>query len=124
MPLTFAERGKYLRDRTVNAVHMIRHGNFRLFWESLVFEINHGKNLLKMRWHLRREAVGSESQGSAYVNRTKVLPPSWRPTVYRAGPPTPLPHKSTELAVELARIKSKLQPPDAERRSKWPRLRF
>ena len=125
MPLTFAERRKYLRDRVVNATRMLTHGNFRLFRDSLVFEINHVKNLFKMWWHSKTEALTSDSPDSAFVNKARLVPPSWRPTIDCHERPE-LPHDNVkELASELREIRLSLSPRDADKKkSKWPKLPF
>mgnify|MGYP001594933019 CR=1 FL=1 len=124
MSLTFTERVEYLRDRIVNAARMLRHRNFRLFAESLIFEINHVRNLFKMWLHSRREAADSDAPDAAFINKAKVLPASWRPTVYRPAPPLTLPEDSDNLAQELKKIRAQLTPrEDGERRSKWSRSR-
>lgn len=108
MSLTFSERKQYLKDRLANAARMLRNRNFKLFWESLLFEINHGKNLFRMWWHLRTEVVDSTGLGSEYINKTKVLPASWRPTVYRPASPTVERDSTRDLTGELRRIISSL----------------
>jgi len=125
MPLTFAERRQYLRDRAVNAARMIRHGNFRLFRESLVFEINHVRNLFKMWWHSRKEAGGGAGPDTPLVDRTRVLPASWRPIVFRRAPTPAALADRAALAGKLEEIRSRLQPSEkSEKKSRWPKLRF
>jgi hypothetical protein len=116
MSLTFAERRRYLRDRALNAARMIRHGNFKLFRESLVFEINHVRNLFRMWRHSRRDAIGRVEGGSASDNRTRVLPASWRPTVLRRVPPPAVDGDVAELADELGRIRARLRPTEPARK--------
>jgi hypothetical protein len=120
MPLTLGERKQYLKDRAANAFRMVRNRNFKLFRDSLVFEVNHGIALFKMWRNVRNEPRDGADSGSGYVNRCKVLPVSWRPTTPRKAQPGEIPADTAVLAKDLRKILSTISIDERRKpRRKW-----
>lgn len=95
------KRIAYLRDRTVNALWMLRNRKFRLMVQSIRIEIRYRIDSFNTWRNSRRDIPESEVPWSRYKNRSKVIPASYRPTVSRRMPAEPLRVDRDELINEL-----------------------
>jgi hypothetical protein len=96
----------YIRERVVNAFWMVRKGDFDLIVKSVLMEINHRIEAFHNWMSERNELDDSQVPGSAYFNRRKVLPESYRPTVSQIREPQDLKVDSQEVAQDLQQILS------------------
>lgn len=101
----------YLRDRIVNALWMLREGKFRLILKSIRVEVAHRIDAMRTWYRTRREIPESQVPWSRFVNRARVVPPSYRPTVMRRVDGAPLRADAQTLAAELRRHRSTLTLP-------------
>jgi hypothetical protein len=124
MSFNLTKKMRYVRDRCVNAYWMLRTGKFRLILKSIYVELSYRINRVRHFLNridikvsiqiLRKEPpldndllLGSaEVPGSAFVNRCKVLPPSYRPTVSRGSTLFPFLANPVVVANELKTILS------------------
>jgi hypothetical protein len=126
MSVNMTKRMRYLRDRCVNAYWMLRTGKFKLILKSIYIEISYRieriirflqridiqvsirlkgeEPILGGNLHLTEHEV----PGSAFVDKRKVLPPSYRPTVSYISTRVPLLADSVVVASELKQILSGL----------------
>lgn len=81
MASKWARKFDYFRERVVNAVWMLKEGDFKLILKSVYLEIHYRVEDIKEWVRLARLLDDSQVQGSNYTNRRKVIPPSPRPTV-------------------------------------------
>lgn len=86
MSSPMSEKLSYVKDRIDNAVWMIRNGNFRLFIKSIWIEIDHRIRHIRASILNRKNADYSALPGSAYSDKRRVLPASYRPTQSRRMP--------------------------------------
>lgn len=99
-------RLRYIKDRCVNAYWMLRTGKFKLIVKSIYIELAHRAKIIQTMLTRPQPLDDSEVPDSAYINRRKVLPPSYRPTL--AQPAIPLPPRAdlNVIARDLKRIRS------------------
>jgi hypothetical protein len=86
MSFPFSDKFSYVKDRFVNALWMIRNGKLDLIVKSIYIEVSHRVMQLKVLLLHGRNPDYSKLPGSAYINKCKVIPPSYRPTVSRQSP--------------------------------------
>jgi hypothetical protein len=113
MPSTKSSGLRYVRDRCVNAYWMLRTGKFKLIFKSIYIELAHRAQVLQNMLTRPKPLDDSQVPGSAFINRRKVLPRSYRPTV--AQPPLPVPLRADPkvIAGDLKRILSTLSIEDS-----------
>jgi hypothetical protein len=104
MSSNLARKLIYVKDRCINAYWMLRTGKFKLILKSIHIEISHRIGELKTWLEKGEELDDTQIPGSAYVNRRKVLPPSYRPTDSRLSAPGPMRSDPVVVANELKRI--------------------
>lgn len=104
MSSTMNSRIRYVRDRCVNAYWMLRRGKFKLILKSLYVELAHRVEVVRTRLSRPEPAEPKAVLDSEFVDKRKVLPPSYRPT--RAQPPLSIPPRADPevLAGDLKRI--------------------
>lgn len=100
------EKIGYIKDRCVNAFWMIRNGKIKLIAKSLLIEIDHRVRQLKTVLLHGRNPDYSKLPGSVYVNRRKVIPPSYAPTHSRQSSPPTLQVDREIISNELKDIRS------------------
>jgi hypothetical protein len=94
----------YVKDRCINAYWMLRTGKFKLILKSIHIEISH-RIVALQTWFDKGETLDdSQVPGSAYVNRCKVVPPSYKPTDSKLSAPVPLRSESVVVAKQLKEI--------------------
>ena len=81
MASKWARKFDYLRERVVNALWMVKEGDFKLILKSIYLEIHYRVEDVKEWIRLARLLDDSQVEGSNYSNRRRVIPPSPRPTV-------------------------------------------
>lgn len=108
MSSTVSSRIRYVRDRCVNAYWMLRSGKFRLIFKSIYIELAHRVRVIQTLLTRPKPLADSEVPDSAYIDRRKVLPPSYRPTAAQPPLPVPLRADSVAIAAELRKIRSTL----------------
>ncbi|NND66411.1 MAG: hypothetical protein HKN19_02380 [Halioglobus sp.] len=101
----------YVRDRFVNAYWMLREGNFKLIVKSIWIELRDRIEAFHIWRHTRREVPESVMPWSRFVNRRKVVPPSYRPTVSRRMPEEPLKVDRDALVAQLRRSLATIELP-------------
>ncbi len=124
MSFNLTKKMRYVRDRCVNAYWMLRTGKFRLILKSIYVELNYRINRIRHFLNridikisiqlLRKEPPldndlqlgSSEVPGSAFANKCKVLPPSYRPTVSQISTLVPVLANPAVVASELKNILS------------------
>ncbi len=124
MSVNMTKRMRYLRDRCVNAYWMLRTGKFKLILKSIYIEISYRINRIirflkridiQVSIRLKGEEsildnnlqlTGHEVPGSAFVDKRKVLPPSYRPTVSHISTRVPMLADPVMVASELKQILS------------------
>jgi hypothetical protein len=104
MSSNLARKIIYVKDRCINAYWMLRTGKFKLILKSIHIEISHRIAALQTWLDKGEQLDDTQIPGSAYVNRRKVLPPSYRPTDSRLSAPVPLRSDPVAVANELKRI--------------------
>jgi len=109
-------RLRYLRDRLVNALAMLRRGEFRSMLGAVWKEVCHRAESVRGWWIRRRQIDESEVPGSAYVDWRKLNPPGYRPTVSARPGPTQLEVDGAEIASQLDRIIGGLKITEKRRR--------
>ena len=102
------EKLDYIKDRIVNAFWMIRNGKFNLIVKSTFVEADHRIRQLKSLLLHGRNPDYSKLPGSVYVNRRKVIPPSYSPTHSRRSPLPVLQVEPEIISGELEAIRSTL----------------
>jgi hypothetical protein len=107
------EKIDYIKDRFVNAFWMIRNGKFKLIAKSMFIEVDHRIRQLKTLLLHGRNPDYSKLPGSAYVNRRKVIPPSYSPTHSRRSPLPTLQVDREIISGELQAIRSDITVQDA-----------
>jgi hypothetical protein len=108
MSFPFSDKFSYVKDRFVNALWMIRNGKLNLIVKSIYMELSHRVMQLKVLFLHGRNPDYSKLPGSTYVNRRKVIPPSYRPTVSRQSPLPVLQVDKQAISTELDNILSGL----------------
>lgn len=103
----------YIKDRCVNAFWMIRNGKFKLIVKSAYIEVEHRLMKLKVLLLHGRNPDYSKLPGSAYINKRKVIPPSYRPTKSLQSSVPVLQVDQQTIANELDSIRSALYPQDS-----------
>lgn len=98
----------YIRERTVNALWMLKEGDFKLIVKSVYLEIHYRVEDIKEWIRLARLLDDSQVEGSNYHNRSRVRPPSPSPTIQVAAPPVAPQADPKETALELNDILSAL----------------
>lgn len=98
----------YMRERAVNALWMLKEGDFRKIARSIYLEFHYRLEDIKEWVRLARLLDDSQVQGSNYCNRSRVVPPSPRPTVSAAAPTVTPQADPDEIARELQGILSAL----------------
>lgn len=95
---------RYIRDRCVNAYWMLRTGKFKLIVKSIYIELAHRAQVVSTLLTRPKPLDDSQVPGSAFIDRRRVLPPSYRPTV--AQPPLQVPLRADPgaIASDLKRI--------------------
>jgi hypothetical protein len=106
MPSTIDRKLRYLKDRCTNAYWMVRNGKFKLILKSIRIEIEHRIADVQAWLHKVPELDDSQVPGSAFVNKRKVIPPSYKPTKLRLLAPAPLQADPAVVAGELRNILS------------------
>ncbi len=101
-------RIRYVRDRCVNAYWMLRTGKIKLIFKSIYVELAHRATIVQTMLTRPKPLDDSHVPGSAFINRRKVLPPSYRPTVAQQPLPVPLRADPEVLASELKHILSSI----------------
>lgn len=104
MAFNLARKLIYVKDRCINAYWMLRAGKFKLILKSIDIEISHRIAVLQTWFDKTEELDDIQISGSAYANRRKVLPPSYRPTDSKLGHPVALRSDSVVVSNELKRI--------------------
>ncbi len=94
----------YLRDRVVNAYWMLREGRFHQVVDAILVELRHRVEAFNTWRRTRKEIPESKVPWSRFVNRRKVIPASYRPTVARRLPEQPLCADRAEVTAELRRL--------------------
>lgn len=124
MPSKLTEKLRYIQDRCSNAYWMLKKGKFKLIWTSIWTEITHRKGQFHA-WigggRIAHDNVGpshipgpvrnqepGQNPDSAYINKRKVFPASYRPTGARLSPLDPLQIDNQAVANELRGILSTL----------------
>ena len=80
MSSTLTKKVRYVKDRGINAYWMLRTGKFKLIFKSIYVEIQHRIADMRALFYKGRELDDSQVPGSGFVNKCKVVPPSYRPT--------------------------------------------
>ncbi len=106
MSSTMNSRIRYVKDRCINAYWMVRTGKFRLIFKSLYVELAHRGQIIRNFLSRAKELDDSQVPGSAFVNKRKVLPPSYRPTGAQPAIMVPLKADPEIIAKELKHILS------------------
>lgn len=101
-------RIRYVKDRCVNAYWMLRTGKIKLIFKSIYIELAHRAMIVKTMLTRPKPLDDSQVPGSAFINRRKVLPPSYRPTVAQQPLPIPLRADHGAIAADLKRILASL----------------
>jgi hypothetical protein len=102
MSATLIRKLHYYKERLRNAIWMLRTRRFKLFFRSLYIEFYPTVEIVRTQLHIEERPVAD----SEFVDKRKVLRPSFRPTV--SQPFTEIPrHADTEVvANELRQILS------------------
>ena len=124
MPSKLTEKLRYIQDRCSNAYWMLKKGKFKLIWTSIWTEVTHRKEQFQAwtgRGNIAHVNIGpahsprpvrSQDAGpdpdpdSAYTNKRKVFPASYRPTGARLSPVDALQIDNQAVANELRDILS------------------
>ena len=104
----WARKLDYFRERAANAIWMVKKGDFKLILKSIFLEIHYRMEDMREWIRLARLLDDSQVEGSSYVNRRKIIPPSPCPTI-RVMPKSP--HTAADpdaVASELESIVSSL----------------
>lgn len=109
MSSSFTRKLRYVKERCVNAYWMLREGKFKLILQSILTELHHRKESLHT-W-LKRSKVLDDSvvPFSSYIDRRKVIPASYRPTVSRVPVDVVLQVDREAISNELQSIISRLK---------------
>ncbi len=109
MSSKWARKLDYFRERAANAIWMIKKGDFKLILESIALEIHYRMEDVREWIRLARLLDDSQVEGSSYINRRSVIPPSSCPTVrVMPGSLRPAADKNA-VASELETIVSSLE---------------
>lgn len=106
MASTLVRKLRYVKDRSVNAYWMLRSGKFKLIFHSFYIEVEHRVQILLGWLSPAVELDDSQVPASAFVDKRKVLPASYRPTHSQPSRPEPLQADPTLVGAELGRILS------------------
>lgn len=98
----------YFRERAVNALWMLKEGDFKQIAKSIYLEIHYRVEDVKEWIRLARLLDDSQVQGSNYCNRSRVRPPSPSPTIQVAAPEVTAQADPKQVALELENILSAL----------------
>ncbi|MEZ5503752.1 MAG: hypothetical protein R3E50_14230 [Halioglobus sp.] len=108
MAAQFNKKIRYVADRCRNAYWMLRNGNFKLIFKSIYVELSHRAAIVRS-WLQRPMALDdSQVPGSVYVNKRKVVPPSYRPTRSCAPPALESRVDAAVVATQLNQILSSI----------------
>ena len=108
MSSKWARKLDYFRERAANAIWMIKKGDLKLILKSIFLELHYRMEDMREWIRLARLLDDSQVEGSNYVNRRRIIPPSPCPTG-RVMPKTL--HTAADpnaVAVELKSIVSSL----------------
>ena len=108
-------RLRYLRERIVNALAMLRRGEFLSMVKAVGKELFHRYESVRSWWYRRRQLDYSKSPGSAYVDRRRIPPPAYRPTRATELPPETFPVDLDAIAGELEKIRAEVAVKDRHR---------
>ena len=126
MPSKLTEKLRYIQDRCSNAYWMLKKGKFKLIWTSIWTEVTHRKEQFQA-WtgggNIAHGNIGpahsprpvrlqdadpgpgpDPDPDSAYTNKRKVFPASYRPTGARLSPLGALQIDNQAVANELGDI--------------------
>lgn len=95
---------RYIRDRCVNAYWMLRTGKFKLIAKSIYIELAHRVDVVRTLLTRPKPLDDSQVPYSAYIDRRRVLPPSYRPTTAQPPLQVALRADSAAIAEDLKRI--------------------
>lgn len=98
----------YFRERAVNALWMLKEGDFKQIAKGIYLEIHYRVEDIKEWIRLARLLDDSQVQGSNYCNRSRVRPPSPSPTVQVTASGVTPQADPGEIALELGDILSAL----------------
>jgi hypothetical protein len=87
---------------------MLREGKIKLIFKSIAIEIQHRVTDIRMWIYKPKPLDDSQVPASAYVNRRKVIPPSYRPTTSQPPLTAALLVDTDIVANELRLIRSTL----------------
>ena len=99
---TWNRKIRYYVDRSRNAFWMLRTGRFKLFFNSLYIEFYPQVEMVRTQLHLEERQV----YDSAFVDKRRVLRPSFRPTTSQSAPEGLLVADTAVVADELRQILS------------------
>lgn len=99
MPSASTEKLRYIKDRVVNAIWMLRQGKFKLFFNIIRVKVE--QRVKQVKFILLNY---SKLPGSAYTNKRKIIPGSYQPTVSRLKPCVPLQINEEVIKAELESI--------------------
>lgn len=102
---------RYIRERFVNAVWMVRKGEFRAIVAAVFEEIGHRVNDVRVWWVKVKPKKLVHVADTAYIDPTRVIPPSARPTRLRHSAP---PRMTADAGVVKAQIVEILDSLDIE----------
>ncbi|NQX89791.1 MAG: hypothetical protein HRT77_14130 [Halioglobus sp.] len=91
----------YIRERAVNALWMLKEGDFKQITKSVYLEVHYRLEDIKEWVRLARLLEDSQVQGSNYCNKSRVQPPSPSPTRQVRGPAVSPKADSKAVAKEL-----------------------
>ena len=115
---------RYFQVRATNAYWLLRQGRFRQFLVHLKSEVDIQLDIVRNRVNSYAEAgvqsrLGSDSQGSVqnapvavpdldseYIDRRKIQPPSYRPTIFKLAAPVSMRADASVVRDELRTILS------------------
>jgi hypothetical protein len=95
---------RYIRDRCVNAYWMLRTGKFKLIAKSIYIELAHRIEVVRTLLSKPKPLHDSQVPYSAFIDRRRVLPPSYRPTTAQPPLQVPLRADTAVIARDLRRI--------------------
>ena len=109
MSSSFSRKIRYVKERCINAYWMLSEGKLKLILHSIMVELRHRRESLQT-WLNRSDVLDdTEVPYSSYHDRRKVLPPSYRPTVFRAPEDTILQGGGELISQEIQSILSGLK---------------
>jgi len=104
MPSSGTGKLQYLKDRSTNALLLLRQGRFRVFVDMFKMEADLQLSVLRQRIGHR---VNSHSKlDSEYIDRRKLRPPSYKPTAIKPAADITMQADPEEVKAELSKILS------------------